>query len=355
MLSAMAFRDRPGSDADFLGALAALPQSEAELRAWLLGKFGMHIERNPGLSLDASGRPQPMVSAVGGNPFPQQDEYTWVYFHLIEEKGEERAADIVSELILGKGGPRVLELVRLDAAHEDLFVRADDPELVHLMFDGDGWRTELGEYVVDYWQRSRPPDPGAKLEQDAAEDSSFDEDLEDDSDDEGEETMEEAVSSLKDLLRNLGQEPERKSADPSTGLAFIRVQSPASRFVTVDPEWKEAQLEAFILQNWENIDWGFASPLYLVGSQVQLDSESRDRVDILAKGGGGQLLAIELKIGEAKPRDVSQLLAYMTHLDKRGQGRAYGLLVAGEFPARVRNAAVQHRRVRLLKFRLPSA
>ena len=90
----------------------------------------MHIERNPGLSLDASGRPQPMVSAVGGNPFPQQDDYAWVYFHLIEEKGEERAADIVSELILSKGGPRVLEIVKLEAANEDLFIRADDPELV---------------------------------------------------------------------------------------------------------------------------------------------------------------------------------------------------------------------------------
>ena len=193
----MAFRDRPGSDADFLGALAVLPQSEAELREWLLGKFGMHIEKNPGLSFDESGRPQPMVSAVGGNPFPQQDDYTWVYFHLIEEKGEERAADIVSELILSKGGARVLEIVKLEAANEDLFIRADDPELVHLMFDGDGWRTELGEYVIDYFERSRPPDPGAKLEQDLAEDSSLDEDLDEDSDGEDEETLEEAVSSLK--------------------------------------------------------------------------------------------------------------------------------------------------------------
>ena len=215
--------------------------------------------------------------------------------------------------------------------------------------------TELGEYVVDYWQRSRPPDPGAELEEDEADDGSLDEDLEDDSDDEDGQTLAETVSSLKDLLRTLGQEPERKSADPHTGLAFIRVQSPASRFVTVDPEWKEAQLEAFILQHWENIDWGFASPLYFVGSQVQLDSATKDRVDILAKGGSGQLVAIELKIGEAKPRDVSQLLAYMTHLDKRGQGKAHGLLVAAEFPARVRNAALQHKRVRLLKFRLPPA
>lgn len=138
-----------------------------------------------------------MVSAVGGNPFPQQDDYAWVYFHLIEEKGEERAADIVSELILSKGGARVLEIVKLEAANEDLFIRADDPELVHLMFDGDGWRTELGEYVIDYFERSRPPDPGAKLEQDLAEDSSLDEDLDEDSDGEDEETLEEAVSSLK--------------------------------------------------------------------------------------------------------------------------------------------------------------
>ena len=142
----MAFRDRPGSDADFLGALAVLPQSEAELREWLLGKFGMHIEKNPGLSFDESGRPQPMVSAVGGNPFPQQDDYTWVYFHLIEEKGEERAADIVSELILSKGGARVLEIVKLEAANEDLFIRADDPEGRRLA--GVDWSTSCSMAMV---------------------------------------------------------------------------------------------------------------------------------------------------------------------------------------------------------------
>jgi RecB family endonuclease NucS len=133
-------------------------------------------------------------------------------------------------------------------------------------------------------------------------------------------------------------------------MAFERVAQSPDRFLTIDPGWSEAQLEAFVIQSWENIDWGFASPLYLVGTQVQLDSETRDRVDILAKGGSGQLVAIELKIGEAKPRDVSQLQAYMTHLDRRGEGTTFGVLVAASFPPRVLNAAMQHRRIRLLRF-----
>ena len=45
------YRDRPGSDANFTEALAALPQSEADLRAWLLGQYGTHIEKCPRMCL----------------------------------------------------------------------------------------------------------------------------------------------------------------------------------------------------------------------------------------------------------------------------------------------------------------
>jgi hypothetical protein len=58
-------RDRPGSDANFTEALAALPQSEADLRAWLLGQYGTHIEKCPGMSFDERGRPQPMLDRWG--------------------------------------------------------------------------------------------------------------------------------------------------------------------------------------------------------------------------------------------------------------------------------------------------
>jgi Endonuclease NucS C-terminal domain len=342
----VAFTDRPGSDADFVGALAALGHPEAELRAWLLGGFGVHIPKRPATPLDTKGVPVPTHDDRGHMHFPHQSDAYWLYFNLVQTKGEARAADIVCELILTKGGARVLEVVKSEADGDDVYVSASDPEIVHLMYEEPGWPNELGEYLSDYWERSRPPDDGARLEIDDEDEDSLDEELEDEEEDD---------VSLKDLLRALGQEPNRKSAEPHAGLAFIRVQSPASQFVTVDPDFNEAQLEAFILEHWENMDWGFASPLYLVGSQVQLDAESRDRVDILAKGGSGQLVAIELKIGEAKPRDVSQLQAYMTHLDRRGEGKSHGLLVAADFPLRVKNAALQNRRMRLLKFRVPSS
>ena len=75
-----------------------------------------------------------------------------------------------------------MRVITAEATGREVYIRADDPELVHLLFEADlSVATDLGGYGDHYWQRSRPPDPGAKLEQDVAEDSSLDEDLEDDS------------------------------------------------------------------------------------------------------------------------------------------------------------------------------
>lgn len=335
---------RPGEDADFPEALAAFPESESEIRAWLLGRFGVHIPARSGPPGDQ------LVRTPAGQEFVlsvRRLDCQWIYHQLVEARGEARAADIVAELILTKGGSRVVELVEAEARGRDVYIRADDPDLVHLLFEDD-WPTELGEYVEHYWSRSRPPDAGARLEPDQPGEADLDEDELTDDEEDGEDL------DFKALLRSLRPDPEdRRSADPRSGLAFERVQTPAKHFLTVDPTWNEAQLEAFVIEHWEKIDWGFQTPLYLVGSQVQLDSGTRDRVDILAKGGSGQLVAIELKIGEAKPRDVSQLQAYMTHLDNRGAEKTFGVLVAASFPHRVLNSAAQNRRLRLLRFQVP--
>jgi hypothetical protein len=342
---AMGYRDP--SDVEFVTALEAFKSTAAELRSWLLGGFAVHIPPKPPTPAT---RPPMGASLEPSTYWALMGEEAWILYHLENQKGERRAGDIISELILTKGGSRVVEVVQTEANDGDVFIRADDPELVHVLYEEDlNWLSPLGEYVLDYYKTSRPPEPDAKLA-DIEDDPELDDDL-DEPDDLKPERVMETIKNLRSFLRATG--PDRKSAEPHAGLAFIRVATTSANWVTIDPSFSEAQLEAHILAHWKNIDWGFQTPLYLVGSQVQLDAETRDRADIVAQSGSGQPVVIELKIGEAKPRDVSQLQAYMTHLEKKGQGRPFGILVAESFPHRVKNAVLQIRRIRLLKFRVP--
>lgn len=325
---------RDPSEVDFTLPLRALGCTAAELRSWLLGGFGVHVPPKP------------------SNPlWDRLDEVGWIHYQLIEAKGERHAGDIVSEIILTRGGARLSEVVRTKANDGNVYLRADDPDLLHFLFEEEGdWLSPLGDYVVDYYSTSRAPEPESILE--VTEDGSdhLIEDLEDSDEQSQPDTMQ-TIKGLKSFLSGSG--PPRVSSAPHVGFSFIQVASTPDKFVTIDPTYSEAQLEAHILEHWENIDWGFQSPLYLIGSQIQLDAETRDRADIVAESGSGQPVVIELKIGEAKPRDVSQLQAYMTHLEKRGQGKPFGILVAASFPRRVQNASLQNRRIRLLKFRVP--
>jgi hypothetical protein len=63
-------------------------------------------------------------------------------------------------------------------------------------------------------------------------------------------------------------------------------------------------------------------------------------IDILAEDGDGALVVIELKAGEAPDSVVAQVLSYVASLQATESGRRVrALLVAREFPTRVRLAA----------------
>jgi endonuclease NucS-like protein len=64
------------------------------------------------------------------------------------------------------------------------------------------------------------------------------------------------------------------------------------------------------------------------------------RVDILAEDGNQTTVVIELKTAEADDHDVGQILRYMGELASSGK-QVRGILVAGEFSRRARNAANQ--------------
>ncbi len=102
----MFFHDVNGED--FIELLGALPHSPAVTRAHLLGEFG--------------------VIAVGDDPGG------W-WNTLVMDRGEEGAAKAVAQLIISKGGTRLVALIRAEAAGRDVVARADDPKLARLLFD----------------------------------------------------------------------------------------------------------------------------------------------------------------------------------------------------------------------------
>ena len=250
----MFFHDVYGED--FIELLGALPDSPAVTRAHLLGAFGV---------------------IVGSD-----DPRAW-WNALLMDRGDEGAAKAVAQLIISKGGRRLVSLIRAEAAGRDVVARADDPKLARLLFDSsleerldDQW--ELKSIVCDYYEQTQVvledddpdlPEPRDEYDQDGSKDEP-EEDAED-------------GSSVFDLLSG----KPRPSAGRGAKWTLERVQNPARGFLTVPDRWKERDLEEFLWGNWESIDFGFDRPIYLVGKQKRLSADTGDRVDLLAKGRSG--------------------------------------------------------------------
>ena len=121
------------NDEDFIQLLGALPSTPATTRAHLLGAFD--------------------VIVTGDDP------RVW-WNRLTLERGEEGAAKAVAQLIISKGGDRVLGLIKAEAAGRDIVSRADDPKLARLLFDEsmEGFlveQWELKSIVCDYYEETQ--------------------------------------------------------------------------------------------------------------------------------------------------------------------------------------------------------
>ena len=65
---------------------------------------------------------------------------------LTRDRGEEGAAKAVAQLVISKGGPRVVSLIKAEAAGRDVVARADDSKLARLLFD-----ESQEEFLDDQW------------------------------------------------------------------------------------------------------------------------------------------------------------------------------------------------------------
>lgn len=330
----MAMRHCFNRAADFIYIIEAFPGGIPKLRQYLLN-WGIFI---------------PESVRWGGR----------VWDMMVEAKGEDRAADILAEIIVSQLGDRMRGLV-IAQADEDSFVqlRADDPDLAHVLFEHEELNNDLGWFVADYWERSRGPnaEPGSQRTSPPVQPESPPPDIS---------QLQAEIDELRSQVCELSTDLDdsltgnvadyRPSAEINSGLGFERVVLNQRALVTADPTWLEEDLENFLWNNWEKIDFGVEGPLVLFGRQMRIDEGSLDRVDILAKGPRGTWYAIELKIVEATRKDVAQLESYVSQLVQRGvpQEKARGFLVAPAFSSKVVNIAAIRPELELLRFRLPS-
>ena len=314
------------NDADFIDVLRAMPDSPALTRAHLLGRFGVIVDTD--------------------------DPSVW-WQTLTLDRGEEGAAKAVAQLIISKGGARVLSLIRAEADGRDVVARADDSKLARLLFDESleeflHDQETLKSIVCEYYEETQVviddeddglPEPDDKFDPEGV----FDSDAEDE-----EEEDRENGPNIFDMLSG----KPRPSTQGAAQWTLERLQHPSKGFLTVPDRWKEKDLEEFLWSEWESIDFGFDRPIYLVGRQKSLSEGTSDRVDLLARGRSGEHIAIELKIVEARRGDYTQLTSYMGNLQESGvpADKVRGILIAPTFSQKVLNSAAIEPRITLLRF-----
>ena len=311
------------NDTDFIDILGALPSSPAITRAHILGGFGVIVASD--------------------------DPRDW-WHKLTPDRGEEGAAKAVAQLVISKGGARVLRLIEAEVAGRDAVARADDSRLARLLFDDsmeeflcDQW--ELKSIVCEYYEETQVvpkddelPEPEGELgPEDAEKDQGY-------------------GANGPSILDRISGKPrasaQRGAQQRGAQWTLERVQRPSKAFLAVPDRWKERHLEDFLWSHWESIDFGFDRPIYLVGKQQRLNESTSDRVDLLAKGSSGEHIAIELKITEAGRGDYTQLTSYMGDMQTSGvpADKVRGILIAPAFSQKVLNSAAIEPRITLLRF-----
>jgi hypothetical protein len=107
----------------------------------------------------------------------------------------------------------------------------------------------------------------------------------------------------------------------------------------------EKEMQAAVRKQLSNIEPGLLEADG--GTEV---STSTGRLDILAKDARGGHVVIELKAGVCPPGAIEQVLGYAQSIEEERGGKARALLIAADFPDRMRAAAKRIPSVQLLTY-----
>jgi RecB family endonuclease NucS len=107
----------------------------------------------------------------------------------------------------------------------------------------------------------------------------------------------------------------------------------------------EKEMQAGVRRQLANIEQGLTE----ADGGVEL-STSTGRLDILARDAKGVLAAIELKAGVCPPGAIEQALGYAQAISEERSEEVRAILIASEFPDRMRAAARRIPNLQLLKY-----
>ncbi len=105
----------------------------------------------------------------------------------------------------------------------------------------------------------------------------------------------------------------------------------------------ERLIEDALAENLEVIEEG----LRFAGRQV--DVPSIGRIDILAYDKNGAPVVIEVKSGKADDATLTQLLAYMSEIEKKEGKMPRGVIIAEDFTRKLRHAVKTLNNVKLVR------
>ncbi len=90
---------------------------------------------------------------------PPRTNYDLMWDRLVDELGEDQAAEAVCSLVLSCTDSRAIQLLRRAAMGRPVGLRLNEPSLVDLLFDSDEELTPMGEALAGRTRRVQQPAP----------------------------------------------------------------------------------------------------------------------------------------------------------------------------------------------------
>lgn len=123
----------------------------------------------------------------------------------------------------------------------------------------------------------------------------------------------------------------------------------------------EAEAEATVFQYEKELQVAVRSQLQSLQPGLSIADSGNERpvatgkIDVLATDDKGRFVVIELKAGPCKPGALEQVLGYAEDLQAETGTQTLAVLVASEFPERIRAAARRAKDLRLVTYKLQLA
>src|SRR2546429_2159275 len=88
---------------------------------------------------------------------PPRTNYDLMWDRLVDELGEDQAAEAVCSLILSSADSRAMQLLHRAVRGRPVVLRLNEPSVVDLLFEADDELTPIGEALADRLRQGQSP------------------------------------------------------------------------------------------------------------------------------------------------------------------------------------------------------